>query len=146
QCRDDFIADAEDDPRHAVGFAFDDLGVAFLARRERNEFPHLYDLVISVEEPDGGGDEVGGAALELHPVTVAVVVNAEAERSLREKPRRRKGRSCCGEIARSERANGGDDLLGGRVDGGVIAEDLRYVRARDRRASAIGDRDHALEL
>ncbi len=98
--------------------------MALLARRKRNEFPRLDDLVVLVEHSDGCRNKIGRASLELHPVTVAVIVNAEAEGDFREEPRHRKRRRGKCEIAGDQRANGVDDLLGSLLQRRMTAKDL----------------------
>src|SRR5207302_11358503 len=77
---DHLVVDAENDPRDAVRLAFDDPGVTLLTRGEGDELSSLDDLVSRVEQADRGRDEVGRTSLELQPVAVGVVVDAEAER------------------------------------------------------------------
>ena len=117
--------------------------MTLLPGAERNALTRLDHIVVIVEKAHGCWNELRRPAFELHPVPIAVVVDAEAERDLREKPRHREGRRR--RTGRHERADRGDDLLRGLPKRGVAAEDLRAVRELHRRARDVADRQHELD-
>src|SRR5207245_3450430 len=80
------------------------------------------------------------------PVAIAIVVNAEPEWNLGQKPRQRKARSRRDRIARYETTDRRDDLLSGLVQRWLAAQHLDAVGELHRRPPNVADRDHELDV